>query len=168
VENDGALGKVIVVGGSVGGLFAAVLLQRAGWRVSLYERSVTGLAEKGAGLVAQPDVERILAEIGREDVLDSGVVARERILLDKQGNIVQTVATPQSQISGDLLFEAFRAELPDDSYWRSAYVLSASAKGETARVMLEDGATDTADLVIGADDIGSRIWEAVSPGSVPR
>jgi 2-polyprenyl-6-methoxyphenol hydroxylase-like FAD-dependent oxidoreductase len=59
-------GKVIVVGGSVGGLFAAALLQRAGWQIALYERSVLGLGGKGAGLVAQPDVSRILNEIGRE------------------------------------------------------------------------------------------------------
>jgi 2-polyprenyl-6-methoxyphenol hydroxylase-like FAD-dependent oxidoreductase len=51
-------GKAIVVGGSVGGLFAAVLLHRAGWQVSLYERSTMGLGGKGAGLVAQPDVEQ--------------------------------------------------------------------------------------------------------------
>jgi 2-polyprenyl-6-methoxyphenol hydroxylase-like FAD-dependent oxidoreductase len=48
-----AIGKVIVVGGSVGGLFVAVLLHRAGWQVTLYERSVIGLAGKGAGLVAR-------------------------------------------------------------------------------------------------------------------
>jgi 2-polyprenyl-6-methoxyphenol hydroxylase-like FAD-dependent oxidoreductase len=53
-----AAGKVIVVGGSVGGLFAAVLLQQAGWQIALYERSVLGLGGKGAGLVAQPDVSR--------------------------------------------------------------------------------------------------------------
>jgi thioredoxin reductase len=54
-------GKAIVVGGSVGGLFAATLLHRAGWCVVIYERSKTGLAGKGAGLVAQMDVTRILS-----------------------------------------------------------------------------------------------------------
>jgi 2-polyprenyl-6-methoxyphenol hydroxylase-like FAD-dependent oxidoreductase len=161
-------GKAIVVGGSVGGLFAAVLLHRAGWQVSLYERSTMGLGGKGAGLVAQPDVERILAEIGRADVLDSGVVAHERIFLDKKGNVLQTIRTPQSQISWDLLFEAFRAELPDDSYRRGAYVMSATDDGETATITIEGGNTDTADLVVGADGISSRVREIVSPKSRPR
>jgi 2-polyprenyl-6-methoxyphenol hydroxylase-like FAD-dependent oxidoreductase len=168
MRNEGAPGKAIVVGGSVGGLFAAVLLHRAGWQVSVYERSAMGLAGKGAGLVAQPDVERILAEIGREDVLDSGVLARERIFLDRHGNIVQTIRTPQSQISWDLLFEAFRAEFPEDSYRRDASVMSATAVGETATISFADGTTETADLVVGADGIGSRMRGIVCPNSLPR
>jgi len=162
------IGKVIVVGGSVGGLFAAVLLHRAGWQVTLYERSVAGLAGKGAGLVAQIDVSRILGEIGREDVLNSGVVARERIFLDRQGKIVHTVRTPQSQMSWDLLFEAFRAELPENCYRRGQHVLSATDDGRTATVTMEDGTTDTGDLVIGADGIGSSIRDIVAPDSAPR
>lgn len=160
--------KVIVVGGSVGGLFAAVLLQQAGWQTALYERSVLGLGGKGAGLVAQPDVSRILHEIGREDVLRSGVVARERIFLDRQGNIIHTVRTLQAQMSWDLLFEAFRSKLPDHCYRRGVRVVSAIDDGRAAKVILEDGTTDSADLIIGADGIGSSIREFVAPGSLPQ
>jgi 2-polyprenyl-6-methoxyphenol hydroxylase-like FAD-dependent oxidoreductase len=162
------IGKVIVVGGSVGGLFAAVLLRRAGWQVTLYERSAAGLAGKGAGLVAQIDVSRILSEIGREDVLNSGVVARERIFLDRQSKIVHTVSTPQSQMSWDLLFEAFRAELPENNYRVGKRVLSARDDGHTATVTMEDGTTETGDLVVGADGIGSSIRNIVAPGSAPH
>jgi monoamine oxidase len=35
IEVPVAAGKVIVVGGSVGGLFAAVWLQQAGWQTAL-------------------------------------------------------------------------------------------------------------------------------------
>jgi 2-polyprenyl-6-methoxyphenol hydroxylase-like FAD-dependent oxidoreductase len=167
MKNKESPRKAIVVGGSLGGLFTAVLLHRAGWRVSVFERSAAGLAGKGAGLVAQPDVERILAEIGREDVLDSGVLAHQRIFLDRNGDILQTVLTAQSQISWDLLFEAFRSELPEDSYRRGASVSSAADDSEAATITLADGTTETADLVIGADGIGSRIREIVCPKSLP-
>jgi 2-polyprenyl-6-methoxyphenol hydroxylase-like FAD-dependent oxidoreductase len=40
----------LVIGGSIGGLFAAHLLHRAGWDVTLYERSRSDLADRGAGL----------------------------------------------------------------------------------------------------------------------
>ncbi len=162
------VGKVIVVGGSVGGLFAGLLLQRAGWDVTLYERSASGLAGKGAGLVPQQEVGSILEEIGRLDVLRSGVVARERIFLDRNGNVLQTVQTPQSQISWDLLFEAFRSQFSDTQYKQGYRVLEVSADESSATVRFEDGTSDSADLVVGADGIGSVIRQAVDPGSAPR
>jgi 2-polyprenyl-6-methoxyphenol hydroxylase-like FAD-dependent oxidoreductase len=160
-------GKAIVVGGSVGGLFAAALLRRAGWRVVIYERSKAGFAGKGAGLVAQIDVSRILSEIHREDVLRSGVVARERIVLDRQGNIIRTIRTPQSQLSWNLLYEAFLSEVSDDCYRRGFGVKSAQSDSHTASITLDDGSNESADLVIGADGIGSRIRNIVAPGSQP-
>jgi 2-polyprenyl-6-methoxyphenol hydroxylase-like FAD-dependent oxidoreductase len=42
-----------IVGGSLGGLFAASLLMRRGHHVTVFERSRTGLERRGAGLVAQ-------------------------------------------------------------------------------------------------------------------
>ena len=42
--------RALVIGGSLGGLFAANLLARAGWRVDVYEKSGETLAGRGAGL----------------------------------------------------------------------------------------------------------------------
>ena len=52
--------RIRIVGGSLAGLFAGILLQNAGHDVRLYERSVSGLAGRGAGLVGQSDLLRIL------------------------------------------------------------------------------------------------------------
>ncbi|MFX5530126.1 NAD(P)-binding protein, partial [Acinetobacter baumannii] len=48
--------RILVVGGSIGGLFAAVLLSRAGFDVMVTERFEHGLEGRGAGLVAQREV----------------------------------------------------------------------------------------------------------------
>jgi 2-polyprenyl-6-methoxyphenol hydroxylase-like FAD-dependent oxidoreductase len=160
--------KAIIVGGSVGGLFAAVLLQRAGWKIKVYERSGSGLGGKGAGLVAQPEVWEIFDEIGRGDVAQSGVAARERIFLDRQGNIVQTIRTPQTQISWDLLYEAFRSSVADGLYETSRVAVQAVSTLTGAEVHFDDGSTDAADLVIGADGVGSMIRTSVAPDTGPR
>ena len=65
--------KIAIIGGSLGGLFAAVLLDRAGFDVRVFERSLTGLNGRGAGLVAlrdwlvrQPDPVAALGGYDRE------------------------------------------------------------------------------------------------------
>jgi len=161
-------GKAIVAGGSVGGLFAAVLLQRLGWDVVVYERSTSGLAGKGAGLVPQSEVTTILEELDRRDVLRSGVLAHERIFLDRSGRVIETLRTPQSQMSWDLLFSAFRSLVPDAQYRAGRSITHASTSASGASVYFDDGTRDTADLVIGADGIGSVVRQSVAPGTEPR
>ena len=54
----------MVVGGSMSGLLAGLLLQRAGWSVDIFERVESELAGRGAGIVAQPDLIDTLRRIG--------------------------------------------------------------------------------------------------------
>jgi 2-polyprenyl-6-methoxyphenol hydroxylase-like FAD-dependent oxidoreductase len=43
--------RALVIGGSMSGLFAAILLRQAGWRADIYERVDVGLIGRGAGIV---------------------------------------------------------------------------------------------------------------------
>ena len=47
--------RAIVVGGSMGGLTAALLLRDLGFDVDVFERSPEPLEGRGAGIVVQPD-----------------------------------------------------------------------------------------------------------------
>jgi 2-polyprenyl-6-methoxyphenol hydroxylase-like FAD-dependent oxidoreductase len=40
--------RALIIGGSLGGLFAANLLHRAGWDVQVFERVAEELAERGS------------------------------------------------------------------------------------------------------------------------
>lgn len=159
--------RVIVIGGSMAGLFAGVLLARMGWDVTVHERSPGGLGGRGAGLVAQPQVIQLLEEIGAEAVAQSGVVARERIIFDRSGEVTQRMPTPQSQISWNLLYEAFLAQIPEGKYLTGSEIEGIWQDGERAMVRFRDGRESDADLVIGADGIGSVAREFVAPGSEP-
>jgi 2-polyprenyl-6-methoxyphenol hydroxylase-like FAD-dependent oxidoreductase len=44
--------RVIVIGGSIAGLFVAAFLRRAGWQVDIYERSSVELIGRGVGIFA--------------------------------------------------------------------------------------------------------------------
>ena len=48
--------QAVVIGGSLGGLFAGLLLRSIGWDVDIYERSPQDLDSRGGGIVLQPEV----------------------------------------------------------------------------------------------------------------
>jgi len=154
--------KIVIAGGSLGGLFAAALLHAAGHEVTVFERSKHGLEGRGAGLVGQREIFAILRAVGCEHVARIGVVARERIFLDQGGQIIERHETPQMQISWDILFRSFRERLPDRNYLQGREVVSASEHGGAAYLTFSDGITVEADLVIGVDGVGSIVRKAVA------
>lgn len=161
--------RILIVGGSMGGLFAAVLLARAGFDVTVTERSEHGLEGRGAGLVGQREVFAILREVGIEHVARVGVTAQERIYLDRADVIIHRERTPQTQLSWDVLFRTFRDLVPNARYHTKARAIAALSEPDAARVRYTDGHEESADLVIGADGVGSVLREAVSgPASLPR
>lgn len=161
--------RILIVGGSIGGLFVATLLHRAGFDVAIRERSVHGLEGRGAGLVAQREVFDMLREIGRVDLGHIGVTSRERVYLDRGGAILKQQYTPQTQISWDNLFRTFRALVPDERYEKGVRIEHVERDGPGQILHRADGTSEWADLVIGADGIGSRIRASVvGPTSRPR
>ena len=48
--------QAVVIGGSLGGLFAGLLLRSIRWDVDIYERSPQDLDSRGGGIVLQPEV----------------------------------------------------------------------------------------------------------------
>lgn len=154
--------RIIIAGGSIGGLFAAVLLHRAGFDVQVHERSVHGLEGRGAGLVAQREVFDILREVGIEHVARIGVVAQQRIYLDRAGQVIHGQDMPQEQLSWDVLFRSFRERLPAERYVGGRAIVAVTQDSEEAVVHFADGGMARADLVIGADGIGSVVRRAVA------
>jgi 2-polyprenyl-6-methoxyphenol hydroxylase-like FAD-dependent oxidoreductase len=155
--------RIAVVGGSLGGLFAAALLKQDGHDVTVFERSGTGLARRGAGLVAQADLSRVLRRLGLARVADIGVVAHERITLDRAGDVVSRDPAPQTQVSWDHLWVALRELLDDDEYLLGRRVEEVRADAFQAEVVCDDGDVRSFDLVVGADGANSVVRRFVAP-----
>lgn len=149
--------RIRIVGGSLAGLFAGILLQRDGHDVKIYERSLSGLAGRGAGLVGQHDLFRILRAIGCEHVARVGVVAKERIYFNRDGSVAETVRTPQMQISWDFLYSTVASHMAAESYLTGQPVTGVVEAPDAAQILFADGRREDADLVIGADGLGSVV-----------
>ncbi|CDZ30402.1 FAD-dependent monooxygenase [Neorhizobium galegae] len=154
--------RIAIVGGSLAGLFAGIMLQQAGHDVRIYERSRSGLAGRGAGLVSQSDLLHILRLIGCEHVARVGVVAKERIYLNHDGSVAQTVRMPQTQMSWDVLFETVASHIAPETYFLGRDVVDVLDGENGAELIFGDGTRETADLVIGADGLGSVVRGVVN------
>jgi 2-polyprenyl-6-methoxyphenol hydroxylase-like FAD-dependent oxidoreductase len=154
--------RVRIVGGSLAGLFAATLLKQAGHDVRIYERSVSGLDGRGAGLLGKKETFAILRAAGCEHVARVGVVARERVTFNETGAVVDRSMAPQSQLSWDYLYRTFRAFIADDDYVLGRHVDGVRQDNHAAYLSFKDGGEEPADIVIGADGTASVVRNAIN------
>ena len=59
--------RAIVIGGSIGGLFAGLFLRKVGWDVSIHERAGEELGSRGAGIATHDELHEALALATEQD-----------------------------------------------------------------------------------------------------
>ena len=87
--------RALVIGGSLGGLFAAHLLRNDGWKVDVFERVPDELAGRGAGIVTHPELFDALVRCGVEIDASIGVEVPGRVTLDASGRTIGEFALKQ-------------------------------------------------------------------------
>ncbi|WP_454766522.1 FAD binding domain-containing protein [Cupriavidus campinensis] len=154
--------KAIVVGGSLGGLLAANMLERDGWDIEIFERTPEALNGRGAGIVTHPELFDALAAAGVVVDDSIGVRVRTRITLSRDGTTVSDREMPQTLTAWgkiyDVLGKAFTG-----AYRTGATVTAVGSHADHAVVTLQDGSTHRADLVIAADGFRSGVREQLLP-----
>ncbi len=156
-------GTAIVVGGSLGGLFAAKLLARDGWTVKIFERVPQALSGRGAGIVTHPELFAALnaADIRFDDTI--GVSVDKRATFSKDGTMISACEMPQVLTAWGKMYSVLRGSIDDRHYHPGMSAVRADEDAERATVTLADGTTHTADLVIAADGLRSAIREQFLP-----
>jgi 6-hydroxynicotinate 3-monooxygenase len=162
--------RIAIVGGGLGGLVAAALLQRAGFNARVYEQAKV-FTRMGAGIHMTPNVVKVLQQFGvgqrlaetgvRPDVWinrtwDSGEVTVNYPLGDRA---LQRYGAPYLMVHrGDfhaLLLDAVR---PDRIEFGKRLV-KVDPIGNALKLSFEDGTETEADIVVGADGIRSNVRE---------
>lgn len=162
-----ASGKALIIGGSLGGLFMATLLRASGWQVDVYERSAAELDSRGGGIVLQPDVLHALRHGGIRPAHALGVMSRERLYLQQDGNIVHQQLMPQMQTSWGTLYNTLMANFPEAHYHRDARLIDLQQQDQRVIARFADGRQAEGDLLIGADGAGSTVRHLLLPGMKP-
>ncbi|WP_168790995.1 FAD binding domain-containing protein [Paraburkholderia aromaticivorans] len=155
--------KAIVVGGSLGGLFAANLLTRNGWDVDVFERIPEELASRGAGIVTHPELFEALSAAGVQIDDSIGVKVQARVTFDQQGAVLSERAMPQTLTAWGKMYHVLRSALPDVHYHSGGTVVAVENGPDHATVTLGDGTVHRADIVIAADGFKSAIRDQFLP-----
>ncbi|MGF6992924.1 FAD binding domain-containing protein [Paraburkholderia sp. GAS32] len=163
MANPSARLKAIIVGGSLGGLFAANLLVRNGWDVDIFERVPEELAGRGAGIVTHPELFDAMTAAGIAIDDSIGVKVQSRVTFAQSGAVLSERELPQTLTAWGKMYHVLRAALPDVHYHAGGTVVSVEDGADQASVSLSDGTVWRADLVIAADGFKSAIRERFLP-----
>jgi 2-polyprenyl-6-methoxyphenol hydroxylase-like FAD-dependent oxidoreductase len=162
--------RALVVGGGIGGLSAALHLQRAGWEVSVIEQRPR-LSEVDTGLSLWAFAVRRLSELGLLDRLAEIAKPMERVVHRSLSGrqLSEANVTRHSDRVGAPTYEVHRSRLQamladavgHDRLIFSRRCVSCRQSGRSAVAYLADGTTEEADILIGADGVHSAVREAV-------
>lgn len=158
--------RVVIAGGSIGGLTAAVLLRDLGCEVDVYERSSEALQSRGAGIVVLPMTERYFDDRGP---------AEERVSLsltywsyvDEAGNLLSADADHFRFGSWNTMYRGLLDAFDRDRYHLNAEMLGFDRRDNGVTVRLAGGREVNADLLVCADGLASTARRLLLPDLEP-
>lgn len=175
------MSKMLIAGGGIGGLAAALACARPGTDVALFERA-PAFTEVGAGVQLSPNVVRVLHSWGLKDAMEAVVAVPARLQVRsavtgaelgvlRLGATIQArygspyVTIQRSDLHQLLLAELMRRDQAQLSLNSELDGFSQSDDGVTLR--LTDGTVVQGDALIGADGGFSRVRQQLLNDGVP-
>lgn len=175
------MNKILIAGGGIGGLAAALACTRAGTEVSLFERAAA-FAEVGAGVQLSPNVVRVLHNWGLKQALDAVVSVPPQLQIRsavtgvelgvlRLGDTIQArygapyLTIQRSDLHHVLLAELMRRDQAPLSLNSELASFSQSEEGVTLRLV--DGRAVQGDALVGADGGFSAVRQQLLNDGVP-
>jgi 2-polyprenyl-6-methoxyphenol hydroxylase-like FAD-dependent oxidoreductase len=169
--------EVLIQGAGIGGLTLAIAMIQRGFTVRIVERA-HGLSEIGAGIWMAANPMQIFDRLGfAQQIIAAGWTVHRLTLQDYNGDILQASdLSAVSKLFGfetvalhrSLLQKALFEQLPSDVVVYGAEVKSMSQSTDSTTVLLNDGSSINAKIVVGADGIRSDVRRMASLGGETR
>ena len=147
----------LIIGDSLGGLFAGLLLRQAGWDVTVFERSTGDLAGRGVGIGTHVELFAVMRRLGITIDESVGVAATSRICLDREGAVIARLPHDKILSSWALLYRALRRHLPEACYRPGMELVDVTQDADRVTAVFADGTAAKGDLLIGADGLHSAV-----------
>jgi 2-polyprenyl-6-methoxyphenol hydroxylase-like FAD-dependent oxidoreductase len=155
--------KVAVIGGSIAGLSTGIALRCLGCDVQIYEQSPTSLQGRGGGLVIQYEMLDWMASHGIAALATLSLPGVERQFLDRDGRVIQRFPDSTPFTSWEAVFHQLREAFPKEFYHQDCQCARVSTANGRPVVEFASGGLIEADLVIGADGLGSVVRHHLFP-----
>lgn len=162
------MAKILVIGGSLGGLFIANILLRQGHDVTLLEKTVGSLDGRGAGIVTHDALADALREAGIAVDNSLGIAVSKRVTLGVDGESLGEMQLPQILTSWSRLYHLLKENFPSERYLQGKNVSTVNQDSSSVQVICEDSSTYEADLLIASDGIRSAVRAQVAPNIQPE
>ena len=174
--------EVLIAGGGIGGLAAALACSRAACHVRLYERA-PAFSEVGAGIQMGPNVVRVLQDWGLDAALREVAAWPERLqvrhalsgrelgALRLGADITRRYGAPYATIHRADLHQLLLTTLQArDSVWlhTDRAVLHYVETADAVDLRFDDGLEVEGDALIGADGLWSRVRTQLLHDGTPR
>lgn len=159
--------SVAIVGGSLGGLTAALVLRDAGCRVTVYERASSELSGFGAGIVVQEATVRYPVERLGTSIDEISVPSRTLQYLDRGGAVTFARPSPYRFTAWNTVYRTLLGALGTDSVRFGHPFVGLDQDADGVDVRFANGASARVDLLVCADGVASTARRRLLPGVEP-
>lgn len=159
--------RAVIIGGSLGGLFAANVLYDLGWEVDVFERVPDDLASRGAGIGTHTELVDALARLGIAMDERLGVTVGDRVCVERTGNELYRIPWGHTMSAWANVYRPLKGRLPASRYHFGKNFRKLEKRGSRMAACFDDGSEIQADLLIGADGLRSAVRGQLFPGLEP-
>jgi 2-polyprenyl-6-methoxyphenol hydroxylase-like FAD-dependent oxidoreductase len=166
------MNDTIIIGGGIGGLTAAIALQRRGIAAHVYE-AAPELRTVGAGISLPVNALQVLDRLGiAQEVRRAGATPERAELLDYRGGVLQTIDLRAAEqrygfatvaIHRAQLHDALLAQLADGTLHLGKACRRIEHDAQAVRVQFADGSMAHGSVVLAADGVRSAVRRQLFP-----
>jgi 2-polyprenyl-6-methoxyphenol hydroxylase-like FAD-dependent oxidoreductase len=160
--------RALIIGGSVGGLFAANMLRSIGWDTLVFERNAEELTGRGAGISTHPQLHAVTKRLGIPFDDSMGIGVNSVVFLSHAGEAYDQRDTVRFMSSWGRVHASLREPMPDGTYHLGKSLARVEQDSTGVTAIFSDGTRERGDLLVGADGGRSTVRELFLPGQQPQ